>query len=309
MREILQTNNILGDIIMDETLIQGSNEWLKMRRRYIGASDAPILMGVSKFKIIGGRVRTPYLLWQDKIGIAPDVPMTSAMKYGHDMEPIARGEYERMSGFLVSPTIVFHSSVPFMMASLDGLSIDKKRAVEIKNCNKDDHEFARSGIVPEHYYPQIQHQLECLGHDSMDYFSYNDGEGIIVNVPRDDKYIDKMVEVEKKFWDHVQTLTAPELTQDDYVTQGAEWSSYAEGLYLINKKISELKAQAELYKNFLLNICNTNNATDNVYKFTGYVRKGNVDYSQIPELKDVDLEPYRKNPTSYWKITKCKDGE
>jgi hypothetical protein len=29
------------------------------------------------------------------------------------------------------------------------------------------------------------------------------------------------------------------------------------------------------------------------------VRKGSVDYSSIPELKSVDLEAYRKQPTEF----------
>ena len=32
-------------------------------------------------------------------------------------------------------------------------------------------------------------------------------------------------------------------------------------------------------------------------------RKGNVDYSKIPELQGVDLERYRKAGSTYWKIT------
>ena len=31
-------------------------------------------------------------------------------------------------------------------------------------------------------------------------------------------------------------------------------------------------------------------------------RQGNVDYAAIPELAGVDLDAYRKAPTTYWKI-------
>ena len=33
------------------------------------------------------------------------------------------------------------------------------------------------------------------------------------------------------------------------------------------------------------------------------VRKGNVDYAKIPELKGIDLEKYRKGSISSWRIT------
>ncbi len=33
------------------------------------------------------------------------------------------------------------------------------------------------------------------------------------------------------------------------------------------------------------------------------VKKGNVDYTKIPELDFVDLEKYRKPETEYWKVS------
>ena len=41
-------------------LVQQSEEWLEFRRSRIGASDAPIIMGVSPWK-------THYKLWVEKI--------------------------------------------------------------------------------------------------------------------------------------------------------------------------------------------------------------------------------------------------
>jgi len=287
-----------------DTVTQGSTEWLEMRKNYIGASDAPILMGVNKFKLNDGRVKTPYLLWEEKIGIFSGDSNNAATQYGHKMEPVARREYEQMSGFLVSPAIVTHSSVPFMMASLDGINIDKTRAVEIKNCNADDHKEAVMGVVPAHYYPQVQHQLACLGHDEMDYFSYHKGEGVIVTVKRDEEYINKLIEVEKQFWDCVVNIKPPKKTKNDYTQKYEEWVKYAEGLFLIKQKISELKQQEKLYEKTLHTLSNGENCVGGDYLFSMYSRKGNIDYANIPELKGVDLEKYRKEPISYWKVTK-----
>lgn len=35
-----------------------------------------------------------------------------------------------------------------------------------------------------------------------------------------------------------------------------------------------------------------------------YERKGNVDYSLIPELKNINLEQFRKDPIICWKVSK-----
>ena len=41
---------------------QGSEEWLKLRKNYLGASDAAVVLGISPFQ-------TRYQLWQDKLGL------------------------------------------------------------------------------------------------------------------------------------------------------------------------------------------------------------------------------------------------
>ena len=37
-------------------------------------------------------------------------------------------------------------------------------------------------------------------------------------------------------------------------------------------------------------------------KLTKQTRAGSIDYASIPELKNVDLESYRKKPTTFWSM-------
>lgn len=276
---------------------QGTQEWLAMRRNYIGASDTPIILGLSKYK------KTPYMLWQEKLGIAEMNSASWATEFGKANEPIARALYEQMSGNLVAPCVIFHKHISFMGASLDGLSIDGDLAVEIKCTNKDNHELAKQGIIPPEFKPQVYHQLECLGHDKMHYFSYNNGEGIIVTVHKDEAYQSFLKEEITKFWDLVETFTSPPMTSDDVIERDDEWKQIAKDLIAVKEIIKNYKLQEELLEEKLREISEDKSSCSGDYKYLKSIRKGNIDYTSIAELKDVDIEKYRKPSTFIWKIS------
>lgn len=278
-------------------LEQGTKEWLEMRKNYIGASDTAIILGVSKYK------KTPYMLWQEKLGLI-DIDSTSwATEYGKNTEPVARALYEQISGNYVAPMIVFHPTVDYLMASLDGLTIDEDLAVEIKCTNKENHELARKGIIPPEFKPQVYHQLECLGHSMMHYFSYNSGEGIIVEVHKDQEYQDFLKREVKKFWELVNNFTSPELSQDDLIEKDDIWQQVVQDLVAIKEIIKKYKFQEELLEEKLRELSQDKSSFYGNYKYTKSIRKGSIDYTSIPELIGVDVEKYRKPSTFLWKIS------
>jgi putative phage-type endonuclease len=276
---------------------QNTKEWLDLRKNHIGASDAPIIMGVSPW-------RTPYQLWQEKLGLGESQTETQAMRYGKQMEEPARQAYEKYTGNLVCPEVIFHPTKKFMMASLDGLSFDRSIAVEIKNSNSEDHRIAKDGKIPEKYYPQVQHQLACLGINMLHYFSYRDGDGVVVEVERDHTYIESLYKEEESFWNKVLNLDAPDLGERDFVKiedenfarLAAEWGNLTKQLALLEKKEKEYRAA-------LIARANGQNARGNGITLTKIVRKGAVDYKKVPELIGVDLEVYRKEPVESWRIS------
>ena len=55
-------------------LVQGSLEWREFRKRKIGASDAPSVMGVGFL--------TPLQLWRIKVGLEPEkVPNSAGRRF------------------------------------------------------------------------------------------------------------------------------------------------------------------------------------------------------------------------------------
>ncbi len=156
------------------------------------------------------------------------------------------------------------------------------------------------------------------------YFSYfvpkkaiNEGNGIInfvydfknvsshfIKVYRDDKFIKKMLEKEKQFWECVQSFTAPEMTERDYESRSDEfWSLAASEWRQINEQLKSLESKEKKVRDALISMCNKKNSVGAGVKVTRSIRKGHVDYSSIPELKEIEIEKYRKNPIECYKIS------
>src|SRR5215470_13995674 len=104
--------------------LQGSKEWHEMRRKHLGASDCATILQIDPWK-------TRYNLFEEKLGLV--IPReTEAMRRGRELESHAREEFQKVTGIKVQPSVEFHPQISYMMASMDGISEDKKTAVELK---------------------------------------------------------------------------------------------------------------------------------------------------------------------------------
>lgn len=278
-------------------LQQNTPEWLEFRKNYLGASDAPVVMGISPW-------RTPYQLWRDKVGLGEPQTMSFAMQRGVDMEQAARDWFEKKTGIKIYPQVVLHQEIPYLMASIDGMSEDLKTVVEIKCPGKQDHLVAKNGQVPAKYYPQLQHQIEVCKIKSLYYLSFDGRDGVLLHVERDDKYIQDLLEQEQQFWECVNSLKAPELCEKDYITRDDEiWLAMAREWHIIQDKMNELKLRENELRESFNAMADGKSCMGGGIKVSHVVRRGYVDYSAIPELFGVDLEKYRKSPAEFFKIT------
>lgn len=282
---------------MGSPMIQGSQEWLDMRKKHIGASDGPIIMGVSPW-------RTPFQLWQEKLGLAAPQEWNSSMQRGNDLEPKARAAFEAETGFDVFPQVVFHPEHKWMMASLDGLSLCGKVAVEIKCTSKKCHEMALAGEVPPHYIPQLQHQLCVLDLEMLYYFSFDGYNGAIVKVNRDESYIKKLIKEETKFWKCLKDKTPPDLSDRDFVERtDPTWLEYAERLRELDTQIKSLKESRDNLKEGLIGLADGQSSKGGGLKLSRSFVQGRVDYGKIPHIEGIDLEPFRKPATETWRLS------
>ncbi|HPU93744.1 MAG TPA: YqaJ viral recombinase family protein [Candidatus Saccharicenans sp.] len=177
-------------------LTQRSDAWLKWRDNGIGASDAPIIMGETPWK-------TPDSLLREKVYGAAE-RKNARMIRGIKLEPEALIAYQKHNGIKLRPVCIQSQYFPWLRASLDGLSYDGQRVVEIK-CGESVYRHAsRYKQPPRYYYGQLQHILALTGLASIDFWCYlPDQPYIHIIINRDDDYIKSLIKKEKDFWDHV----------------------------------------------------------------------------------------------------------
>jgi len=280
-----------------ERLHQNTPEWHRWRIQGIGASDAPVIMGETAFK-------TPRTLWSIKTGRTGEGSAGPAARRGRELERFARHAYERQTGIQMEPLCLVHEEFEWMRASLDGLSFDGSTLLEIKcPLSLQDRTSAQQGRIPSQYHAQLQHQLEVSGAEEAHYWSFHGKDGILVEIRPDREYAKRLVEAEVAFWQLVKENRWPELANEEFdPSVDSEWSHaalhYREvRLRLENAASEEHKLRATLA--YMATARRTYGCGVEVLKSS---RKGAVDYSAVPELRGVNLEPYRKAPVAVVKI-------
>jgi len=187
-------------------------EWEAARKEGIGASDAPIILGLSPWK-------TKQQLFEEKTSETSLKP-TFPMMWGKKWEATALSIFVENTGFKVEyeteACFVWSKERPWQFATFDAL-IDDGSFVEIKcPLSAKSHQIAVSGNVPEHYMAQMQHQFclrDCekayyfsLFIDRANEFKY---DAQILEVYRDEAYIKRIIEEEEIFLDHLISNTCP----------------------------------------------------------------------------------------------------
>ncbi len=183
-------------------LEQNTEEWLTFRKSKIGSSDALIIVGESPWK-------TPQKLWEEKMGLRASSYENAAMQRGKQLEAEAKKAFEKKTGLVVWPNVLIRPKHEFIIASLDGITMDSKVAVEIKYPGEKTHKMAQDGHIPKHYQIQMQYQLAVTGLQMMFYYSYDGEKGEILEVQRDEALIEEILIKENEFFHFMQTSISP----------------------------------------------------------------------------------------------------
>lgn len=277
-------------------LVQGSTEWKEARRKLVTATDASSIMGVG--------FKTPYQTWLQKIS-GEDEPDNERMKRGRELEPQAREIAEKKLGVVLWPEFHINPRFDWMAASLDGIS-KSGVLVEIKCPNFKVHEMALEGQVPDYYMPQLQHQMEVVGVDRMFYFSYmpdHPKDWHMIEVKKGNN--EEMIEKEMAFYECLQNCIPPEFTEEDCIDLSFEneFVKLAESYVIVEREMKYYEQEKEEIRKKLCSYAKNHGVKGGGIKIARGYRKGNVDYSSIPELNSVDLEKYRKKPLEIYRIS------
>ena len=202
--------------------VLGQNEWLAARAMRVGASDAPIILGISTFE-------SPFTLYHKKLATLADeeneVEIQERFYWGRTLEPVIVGRFadvaKRHCQMVSAPPMVtthVWDANPQIVASLDAVtSTDDGEVVplEVKNVSGF---FADewTEAAPLYYQVQVQHQMMVTG-TQVGYIAALIGGNTFRwgRIERDDKFIEMMLERELEFLARLRDKWPPDVDGSD----------------------------------------------------------------------------------------------
>jgi putative phage-type endonuclease len=197
--------------ILSSTANMSREEWLSIRQKGIGGSDAAIVLGLSKWK-------TPFELWLEKTGqVMPEESQSEAAYFGTILEDVVAKEFELRSGKKVrrKNQMLKHPDHEFIIANLDRMIVGEKAILECKTTSAYNMKEWEDDEIPASYIIQVQHYLGVLGPEYRKaYFAVLIGGNKFVwkGIERDEELIQMIFAAEIEFWnDKVLGGQAPAL--------------------------------------------------------------------------------------------------
>jgi len=283
---------------------QNTDEWKEWRRQKIGASDIPIIIGVSPYC-------TPLLLWKRKLGFEPEQQMHAGMRFGHENESHVRELMQQRLGYRLDDKTMQHKEHDWAIASLDGYNEEHDVLIEIKCCNKDDHAEAKEGRLPEKYYPQVQWQMFVSGCREAYYCSWNSDDLCVVEVPYDEDFIEKTFQEALQFRNCLLEYDPPAPSNRDHIEiDDPDFGENALAWQQAKETLEHAKQQEKFYRDKLIEFTDDGNCQGYGIRLTRVSQKGTIDWDKVCEKYNIDkkdLDEFRREQIGFWKITAMKE--
>jgi putative phage-type endonuclease len=188
------------------------NDWLDVRKRGIGSSDAAAAIGLNPYK-------SQLELWLEKtnrdVGLAKPNPDddTTPVFWGVVLEPVVASQYQRRTGNKVRKVnaVLQHPDVPWMLANIDRevVGSNEVQILECKTAGLNGARLWRDG-VPKYVEVQVMHQLAVTGKQAADVAVLLGGQQLeVYRIERDEALITQLIALERQFWHYVETDTPP----------------------------------------------------------------------------------------------------
>ncbi len=199
-------------------------EWLDVRKRGIGSSDAAAAVSLNPYK-------SQLELWMEKTGRDGSLPKLdpqdeeSPAYWGNILEPIVAQHYSKRTGKRVRRinAVLQHPDpgLPWMLANIDRevIGADDVQLLECKTAGVNGARLWKEG-VPEYVQLQVMHQLAVTGKQAADVAVLLGGQHLEIHrIERDEQMIARLIELERRFWQYVITDTPPPADGSDSADQ------------------------------------------------------------------------------------------
>jgi putative phage-type endonuclease len=183
--------------------IRDREAWLEWRKRGLGASDMPAVLGVSSH-------RTPLDVYLAKVGRSRPTEPTDPQRIGLACEPALATLYEQKTGRTLAAEQIPVSceAHPHLLATLDGYTACG-RIVELKTCGSlKGAELGKPGTdaLPREWIVQAHHQMLVADAPAVDFAVLHGGFSLqfhVFTVERSDAWDSVLVDRGGEFWDRV----------------------------------------------------------------------------------------------------------
>ncbi len=187
-------------------------EWKEERRKAIGGSDAPSLLGLNSYK-------SSIRLYMEKTGeIAPE-PAGEAARWGNILEDIVAKEFSRVTGKKAHNVnkILIHPEYDWMIANIDRRIVGENAILECKTTSVFNKDKWEGDEIPQEYIIQVMHYMAVTGAEKAYFACLIGGQKFVwKEIERDEELITMLIEQEKEFWEeHVMKKIPPELDGSD----------------------------------------------------------------------------------------------
>lgn len=184
-------------------------EWLNARKKGIGGSDAPVVLGLSKYK-------TPFELWLEKTDQTfVDESQSDAAYFGALLEDLVAKEFEKRTGKKVRRNnfILQHPKYDFIIANIDRKVVGENALLECKTASAYYAKEWENDEVPAPYLVQVQHYMGVTRYEKAYIAVLIGGQKFVwKEIERDDELINMIFEAEIDFWNnHVLANVPPAL--------------------------------------------------------------------------------------------------
>lgn len=218
-------------------------EWLELRKGFIGGSDAGAVMGMNPYS-------SPFAVWAEKTGKVEGFAGNLTTKVGAYLEDLVAQLFTEETGKKVrrKNKMMVNTDYPWACADVDRMVVGEKALLEIKTTNSfPAMKKIRGGEYPEQWYCQMTHYLAVTGLEKA-YLAVlvNCRDLRIFELERDEDEIRTLMDAERAFWEKVTQDVPPEADGSEATTEALVKvypESNEDTVLLINGDLLEQRAR------------------------------------------------------------------
>lgn len=299
-------------------------EWLALRHKYIGGSDAAAVVGMNSYV-------SAYSLWAEKTCRIPGFEGNLATEVGTYLEEFVAQKFAQVTGKRVrkSNQSWFNDQYPWAIANIDREIVGEDAGLEIKTTSELCMGKFKGGEFPSNYYVQCMHYLAVTGKSKW-YLAVLIGNRDFVwfTIERDEDEIKALMDAERTFKMYVDNDTPPvadgaQATTDTLKTIYPDSTDTAIGIGFFERDLENYFRLKEQKKNIEMTIDGIENrikahlgecarGEGEKYKVSWKTQyKKTFDYKQfVADHPEMDVSRYYKTSGSRpFKVTEKKGNE